>query len=772
MTRQHPKSPRSHASAPASAALLLALYASPAQAAPTRIVTASSARDFLSGEPLGTAVTADGRLTVGPALTARLWPDDASDAAVFGAASDSQGRVFVATGGGLGRLFVANADGKVSLLFHAAEPNITAVAVGPDGSVVCGTSPEGRLYRVDPGAKDPEKAGTVLSESVEDAIWALAFAKDGTLYVGTGNKGRVLRRGRNDAAPAKLARFAELEDTHVRTLAVGADGTVYAGTSDKGLVLAISSTGAVRTLHDFGRPEVVGLALLPDGTLLAAASTTELPPLGGARDSRPRLPVATPTPAPGTGPADDTPQGSVSVSTSTAPARPSPVGGSSGPARAGSGELVTIRPDGLVEPAWVFPEEAIFGIRLEPNGKDLLIATAGKGRVYSLAVKERALELVSQVEPKQIVALPAVKGRAAIAAMSPPGLFLPAPGPLETRKGSHLSAVRDASRPSRFGRLHSNGEIPAKSTADFLVRAGNSAKPDGTWTTWAAIQPDGTPRPPLPLARYFQWKIELSTNPKGESPELERVEFSYVEANARPIVENVNVLEPGAVFPRGGGSSTAVLSVTNPDESGIYSGLDSPREGGPEGPGRKLFRKGFRSVTWKGSDPNGDSLRYDIECRPEGSGVWFPIRKDLDEPYLGFDTTALPDGRYKFRVTASDRVSNAAGEALTDAAESEAALIDNTPPALSIKSRRIEHAELVVTVAATDALSPVTKAEAAVNADRWRLLLADDGATDSPAETFTFRVPKPGGPAIVSVRVVDAFGNVAAIATSFPKDFE
>src|SRR3974390_1852516 len=135
-------------SSEASAFALAALLAAPPLGAGTpRIAATAGGRDLLGGDTKGGAVSADGRLMLGEALAPRAWPDDANDAAVFGAAADSTGRVFVATGGALARLSVST-DSKVTLLFAAPEPNITAVAVAPDGFVVCASSPNGKIYRV------------------------------------------------------------------------------------------------------------------------------------------------------------------------------------------------------------------------------------------------------------------------------------------------------------------------------------------------------------------------------------------------------------------------------------------------------------------------------------------------------------------------------------------------------------------------------------------------------------------------------------------------
>jgi outer membrane protein assembly factor BamB len=738
--------------------ILVVLFGSaPLPAATTRIAATASVRDFLAGDARGTAVTADGRLTLGIPLGPKEWPDDAADAVVFGAAADGAGRLFVATGGGLGRLFVSEPSGRITLLFRAPEPNLTAVAVGPDGTVVCASAPNGKIYRVDPKAKDPAAAGTEWGSPQEAAVWALAFAKDGTLFAGTGNKGRIWRR-----TPAgKLEMFQEIEDVHVRALVVGPDGTVYAGTSDRGLLVAIAPDGKKRTLHDFSRPEIVGLAVDGRGTVFAAASSAEVAaPRTTLADARAGRPAPTPTPAPTPPAADEeTPRGSVSVSTRTSRVAPTPP-----PGGGGSGEIVSILADGFVEPAWTFPDEVVYSMRADRDGA-LVVTTGPRGRVYVLA--DRRLRLAAQTGERVAVSAPALGPSLAAVTMGAAGVFRPGAAPAP---GTFNSASRDASRLSTFGHLRWEGTAPGGSAVAFAVRAGNSEKPDATWTDWVPLAPDDSAK--LPAARFFQWRATLTPGSGGAAPVIERVEFSYAERNARPVLENLTVLEPGAVISRGGGAGANVLSVTNPDESGIYAGLETPREPAADLGGRRLFRKGFRTVTWRGVDPNGDALRYDLDGKREGTDTWFPVRKDLEDSHCSFDTTALPDGRYRFRVTATDRTANPESEALTAAEETGVVVIDNTPPVLKVESARTAGADLEVRLLATDALSPVTKAEGALNADRWRPLGAEDGAADSPTERFVFRVPVPGKGAILSVRVLDAAGNSAAVSVEYPKDFK
>jgi hypothetical protein len=518
----------------------------------------------------------------------------------------------------------------------------------------------------------------------------------------------------------------------------------------------------VRTLHDFSRPEVVALAAAPNGGVLAVATSVEVAPLSQQR-SEPKKPATPAAAAAGAGSPEAVPQGSVSVTATTSTVRPA----AAAPAgKEGNAEVVLIAADGFAEPAWILPEETVYGARWDEGRAALLLATGPRGRVYSL--RDRQLRLEAQVDQRQVVAVPPVAGGFAVVAATAPGVLRPAPPSKAPGKGTYVSSVRDAGRLSKFGALRFEGTVPKGASVALSVRSGNSDNPDATWTDWIRL---GSPGAEIPPARYFQWKAELAAAPSGEAPVIERVEASWAERNSRPIVENVAVLEPGAVYPKGGAASgTAVLSVTNPDELGSFTGIEPQREGS-EVPGKKLFRKGFRTVTWKGTDPNGDFLRYDVEARREGSPAWFTIRRDVDDAFYSFDATPLPDGRYRFRVTASDRLSNPEGEALTATAEADLVVLDATPPVLTVVSRKVEGERVVLRVKAADALSPILRAEGTVSAERWRTLGAADGILDGREEEIVFSAPKPAGPAFLAVRVVDAAGNVAAVSAEYPGEF-
>jgi hypothetical protein len=168
-------------------------------------------------------------------------------------------------------------------------------------------------------------------------------------------------------------------------------------------------------------------------------------------------------------------------------------------------------------------------------------------------------------------------------------------------------------------------------------------------------------------------------------------------------------------------------------------------------------------VTWKVDNPDSDELRYRVEFRREGGARWLEATHPdevLTKAELDWDTTALPEGKYRVRVEASDEIANPPSDVTRHALETPAVLVDNTPPvfrALTVQGRRL-HAEIV------DGVGPIARVEAAVDGHvLWRPLAAADGIFDTAAETIdadvTPLLPAGAGPHIVAVRAFDAAGN-------------
>ncbi len=239
----------------------------------------------------------------------------------------------------------------------------------------------------------------------------------------------------------------------------------------------------------------------------------------------------------------------------------------------------------------------------------------------------------------------------------------------------------------------------------------------------------------------------------GVSPSVRRIEAAYRNRNATPVVETLVALEPAEVLARSGSGGSNVFETSAPDEKGIFTGLEESR---PEGSTRKLYRKGYRTLQWKASDPDGDSLVYDIEFRPSSGTRWVLLRKDLRETFYSFDSSSLPDGEYVFRVTASDAEANP-DDARSGSRESAPVRVDNTPPAI----REISRSAGAFEFEAVDASSPILEAEYSVDAKKWTRVEPKDGLSDSPRETYAIRLAPEVRGGYLLVRVTDASRNVA-----------
>ena len=62
-------------------------------------------------------------------------------------------------------------------------------------------------------------------------------------------------------------------------------------------------------------------------------------------------------------------------------------------------------------------------------------------------------------------------------------------------------------------------------------------------------------------------------------------------------------------------------------------------------------------MSWKAGDANKDPLRFRLEVETRDS-FRFEVRDRIRGTQLGVDTSALPDGVYRFRLTASDAPRN------------------------------------------------------------------------------------------------------------------
>ncbi|HLJ50205.1 MAG TPA: hypothetical protein VKU01_29530 [Bryobacteraceae bacterium] len=708
----------------------------------------SSYQDFIKGRFNGVSLDRDGRLTLAPKLDTLLT---SGQAVVWTMVQAADGSLYIGTGH-RGRIYRVAPGGASTLVWTADQPEVFALALDSAGVLYAATSPDGKVYRIENG-----KAAEFFAPKAK-YIWGLAFGKDGMLYVAAGDPGDVYAVDKS----GKGELYYSTGQAHVTSLAIDAQGRLLAGSEPNGILYRISAKDKAFVLYDANLPEIRSIKPMPDGTVYAAA-------LGGALASS--ASGLTPISLGTTSVTVTAPATSISVSENAqagADVKPKPADTpkSATPAPAATNlaasvelpgvdkaAIYKINPDNTVETIWSSKEENIYDLAMRPDG-NILFSTDVQARIYSLGADHKPTLLVQTNEGEATRLLETASG--VLASTGDAGkVFRLAPAADQTpvATGSYQSPVHDANTVARWGRLtwrQHNG------TASFQTRTGNSSRPDQTWSEWSA--PIRDPQGSLiqsPNARYIQWRAELS----GTKPVVEDVVIAYLPQNTPPVVRSITVSSAaasGATTPKSASTAnTAAYTITVTDSGDAQTAATgTPTQALSRAQGSQI------QVTWQADDPDGDKLAYALWFRGEEEQQWKLVRTNLFDNSFLIDGDVLADGRYYFRIVATDRPSNPVNLAREAELVSTPVLIDNTPPVVTLSEARRNATHVEVDVDAADKTSPLRRCEYSLDAGPWMPLEAADGVTDSPREQFHIALENVrAGEHLIVVRVYDTAGN-------------
>lgn len=634
------------------------------------------------------------------------------------------------SGGDLKGVAVSS-DGAVRAGFtlgNATIPDASASFSGvqlADGTALIGTSPSGKVYKV---AGD---AVTLFADTGALAVTSIVQAKNGTIYASTMPEGKIFKLTQGKAEP-----FVTLPDTsHIWALVLDKNGTgLFAATGPEGKVFRIEPNGTSSVYYRGADGHIVSLAIGENGDLFAGSS--------GKVASVYRITGPGRASVLATLPGEEVKGIAVSKGFVWAigneygeppePPKRSPVAGRlpAGPApsgpkpKPGKGVLYRFDSHGRPEKMMKHDDTHYLSLSLDEQGR-AYVGTGANGRVYTVD-DAHVITLLADTDERQVGALHVANGKGFIATSDPPVVHR-----IIGRGGQDAvwtSKVLDATLRAKFGTL----SWRATGALELSTRSGNTATPDGTWTAWSnphtqagAITSDA--------GRYVQVRARWARDPNAV---LNEVTLPFVTDNVRPVVTEVNAAA------KGGPAKEPVTAV--------------PASGGEVGKHESVVK-----VTWKVENPDADALRYRVAFKREGQTQWRDALKADDvhtKTELEWDTAALPEGKYRVRVEASDEGANPPDQVQKHALESDPVLVDNTPPRiedLAIAGRRLR-ARVV------DGTSPVARVEIAVDGKlEWRPLGAADGIFDTTDERVDADVSSLVGPGshIVVVRAYDVAGN-------------
>ncbi|MGH9914220.1 MAG: hypothetical protein ACRD63_02905, partial [Pyrinomonadaceae bacterium] len=407
---------------------------------------------------------------------------------------------------------------------------------------------------------------------------------------------------------------------------------------------------------------------------------------------------------------------------------------------------------------WSSQTVTAFAISAVPAG--VYIGTGDKGRIYSVTDKGRDTLLLQSGEG-QVSGFVMRGGDTVVATSNEGKLFLLGHGASnsfsQNLHGTYESTIRDAKYTASWGNIWWRGSDNGR--VSLQTRTGNTERPDQTWSDWSAPYTDQNgARISSPNARFIQWRAVLRTDAK-----VEDVSVAYLSRNLAPEVTSITVL------PAGVGLQPQALQTSDPniEASGLEPSLfGAQAQVAP----KRIYQNGAISLLWQSEDRNDDKLEFSIYYRALNEAEFHLLKDKIREMYYTIDGAALADGKYLFRIVASDGLDNPVDLALTGDMTSEPIVVDNTPPLITYKIERsvnsVKKSDTTTTrviFTARDETGRIKHADLSIDGNSWHAVYPNDAIADSSNEIYTVEVQNPqGGERTISLRVFDSNSNAGS----------
>ncbi len=702
-------------------------------AAQSRSVVHDKTGDWLAGQLRGVQVTDNGLLLPGMIFTEQGRPEIEGVETVWCALPMPDGAVLLGTGPE-GKVLRVENNGAVKELAKLEESHVFALARASDGMIFATASPGGSVYLLETEGV-PEK----WFGGEAQYVWALLWHRD-ALWAATGNPAKIVKILKQ----GEFETVVEVPDTHARTMAAdGADLVI--GTAGRGLVLRWGESTGLLALHTAERSEVRQVEVLSRGEVVFSVLGERKSGLDSGAGSGPASRASRPR-------GDSSASGGASsqrnedrfdVFTSLGGERES---GSSMPGALPDirGEIMRLKSGGEVMRIMAVPGQPHYFVI---SGGDVFVGAGSRGFVFRASLEGDLSAAVAQLPGSHVTALWSV-GKSVRAACSFPVGW----GLLETStEPVFQSSVIDAGWESQWGALNILGSAEGVS-----VRFGGTPEPDALWGKW--LEWDKPSVGSGTTSRFMQYRL------RPGSDGVRRVEVFYQPRNRAPVFRDLKVLESGELF------QAVESSPSGPSPQNVEQLLRSAGAGAAESSsksgsdGTRIISTGGRSartLVFSVDDPEGNDLQYAISYRSAGGSEFTLLKEGLEKPFFSFDTRGWRDGWYEFRVTATDKPM--LGQLPLSAERvTLPVLVDNTPPTIEM----LQATNDAVTFRVADYASVITVVEVSFDGLNFTAALPEDGVLDSLEENF--RVSPPKGCKALHVRASDRAGNLTGAYVELP----
>ena len=381
--------------------------------------------------------------------------------------------------------------------------------------------------------------------------------------------------------------------------------------------------------------------------------------------------------------------------------------------------------NGTVQRLFFLNQTLVFALSSD-NDNNIYFITGDNADIYKINGNDGLLSYIGGLDNKILSTFSATKDGLYFAVSKTGEIYKMQNNNLS--EGSFVSDTLDLRLLSKLGSLNAMTTVPEGSDISFEVRTGNVARVDNTWSDFVPIAEDGKIN--VPDGRFMQFRVKMKTSNSESVPVLSSMDFTYIENNLPPDVLN-------------GGLTTHYKQQNDSNET-----TKSPQ-----------LEENETMIYWKGSDPNGDKLIYDLEYRLKGERNYRKLANNLENSYFRFKSYLMPSGIYDFKITASDKHDNPIDLSKTKTLEVLNIKYDNDPPEIFDFAVNTEGNARKITFRVEDKLSFLKTVRYSAITEEWHYIIPDDKVLDSMSENFTILIEDENTGSI-TIEVLDTEGNI------------